>query len=72
MQHQDALIIQVNSIRNQAIALVQQAEAVLQLLDVPAEATPVCAACGSARLKTRSTMGGEVTICLDCGAPQGG
>ncbi len=66
----DVLVSTVNAMRNQAIALVQQCEAVLQMLDQPTAPVPVCSACGGARLKTVPTMGGGRTVCLDCAADQ--
>jgi hypothetical protein len=61
--NRDALISQVNAIRNQAISLVQQAEAILQTVgeDVT-PAVPTCVACGGTEfLKAKGVL-----ICKAC------
>lgn len=66
----DAIVSMVNAIRNQAISLVQQSEAVLQLLDDQPPAGPACSSCSSPNLKAISTMGADVIVCMDCGKEQ--
>lgn len=69
----EAIASMANAMRNQAISLVQQAEAILQLIDAAAlePDKPTCKACGLTNLKAHSMMGGvTLTICNDCGKDQ--
>ncbi len=70
---QDAIVTMVNAMRNQAISLVQQAEAILQVLEAETAGPekPTCKDCKSKNLQTHSMMGGaSLTVCNDCGKDQ--
>lgn len=64
--NKDALISQVNALRNMGIAMVQQTEAVLQALDERPAEVPVCGECNSAQLVITRAGGRPIAVCKDC------